>query len=55
MKPLRYLFAALRIVAGVAIIVVMLKIAPTIAGYATAHASPHSPATAAAMTVLHTK
>ncbi|MBK9115481.1 MAG: hypothetical protein IPM22_07525 [Betaproteobacteria bacterium] len=54
MQPLRYLLAALRIVAGVAIIVVMLKIAPTIAGHAAVHASTYSPA-AAAMTAPRTK
>lgn len=54
MHPLRYLIAALRIVAGVAIIVAMLKIAPMIAGHAAVHAGTYSPA-AAAMTAPRTK
>ncbi|MFO1315120.1 MAG: hypothetical protein U1F58_05910 [Burkholderiales bacterium] len=54
MQPLRYLFAALRVVVGVAIIVAMLKIAPTIASHAAQHAGTYSPA-AAAMTAPRTK
>jgi len=47
MEPLRLILAAARIVAGVALVVLVLKIAPTIANQAAGHAGTYSPASAA--------
>ncbi len=47
MQPLRLILAAARIVAGVALVVLVLKIAPTIASQAAGHAGTYSPAVAA--------
>jgi hypothetical protein len=47
MHPLRLLLAVARIVAGVGLVLLMLKIAPSIAGHAAAHAGTYTPAAAA--------
>ncbi len=47
MQPLRILLAAARIVAGVGLVVLLLKVAPTIASHAAGHAGTYSPAAAA--------
>jgi hypothetical protein len=47
MQPLRLILAAARIVAGVALVVLVLKIAPTIANQAAGHAGTYSPAAVA--------
>ena len=47
MQPLRLILAAARIVAGVALVVLVLKVAPTIASQAVGHAGTYSPAAVA--------
>lgn len=47
MQPLRILLAAARILAGVGLVFLLLKVAPTIANHAAGHAGTYSPAAAA--------
>ncbi len=54
MQPFRLILATLRIVAGAALVVAMLKIAPTIASHAAGHSVTYTPA-AAAMTAPRTQ